>query len=303
MVTPKRRALGCAVINVGAAALAAAAVTSPTVAAHPDTDEETVQYLANEGIMVTHGAVKVLFDPLFNKGFGQYQLLPPAIKEKLVAGLPPYDDVDVVFVSHSHDDHFAVDEMAAYLASNDAILVGPAQVISALSARESAVSFDGHGRMLQATFGPGTACAPSDTEVCTFAIERGGLAINVEAVRIPHAGGLRRAQIENMVYRVTLDDALTVMHLGDATPDQSAFTPHTDHWKRLLSHAAFPPEWIIRVHGREGTETLLNADHVIGVHVPVFVPAALIATGADYFSQPGETRSIPHHHNHKEDRP
>ena len=42
----------------------------------------------------------------------------------------------------------------------------------------------------------------------------------VEAVRIPHSGWPdHRADVENIVFRVTLDKETTVMHFGDADVD------------------------------------------------------------------------------------
>ena len=39
-----------------------------------DTTTSTAQYLANEGLMVVHGEIKVVFDPLFRNSYGQYQI-------------------------------------------------------------------------------------------------------------------------------------------------------------------------------------------------------------------------------------
>jgi len=43
---------------------------------HDSTGSATAQYLANEGLMVVNGDIKVVFDPLFRNNYGQYQLLP-----------------------------------------------------------------------------------------------------------------------------------------------------------------------------------------------------------------------------------
>ena len=56
-------------------------------------------YLANEGVLITNGEVKVLFDPLFDNSYGLYQLLPTDMQEALFAGTPPYDGIDAIFIS------------------------------------------------------------------------------------------------------------------------------------------------------------------------------------------------------------
>ena len=42
-----------------------------TAAAQPQ-----AQYIANAGVMITSGDVKIVFDPLFEEDFGQYELAP-----------------------------------------------------------------------------------------------------------------------------------------------------------------------------------------------------------------------------------
>ena len=78
-------------------------------------DESSVQYLANEGVMVTHGETSILFDPLFNNSYGQYQLVPREMREAIMTGAPPYDSVDAVFVSHYHEDHFSAEDILQLL--------------------------------------------------------------------------------------------------------------------------------------------------------------------------------------------
>ena len=74
-------------------------------------DESSIQYLANEGVMVRHAETSILFDPLFNNSFGQYQLVPDDMRAAIMAGKAPYDNADAVFISHYHDDHFSAADL------------------------------------------------------------------------------------------------------------------------------------------------------------------------------------------------
>lgn len=90
-------------------------------------------YLANEGVLVRSGATTVLFDPLFENSYGQYQLLPDRMQAAIFSGEPPFDDVDAVFVSHAHGDHFSSRLMLDYLrVQPDVRLYAPAQAIAAM---------------------------------------------------------------------------------------------------------------------------------------------------------------------------
>ena len=81
--------------------------------------------------MITHEDTKILFDPLYNNGFGTYQMVPDDVRESMFAGTFPFDGVDAVFVSHFHGDHFAADDMLRLMRANAGIrLYAPAQAVA-----------------------------------------------------------------------------------------------------------------------------------------------------------------------------
>ena len=115
----------------------------------------------------------------------------------------------------------------------------------------------------------------------------------MEAVRIAHAGGPDRREIENIAYRVRLPDDGVVMHLGDADPAPVHYADYAAHWGARATDVAFPPYWFFAApQGQAFLTEQLNARHSVGVHVPVEIPAALTNSGADFFSKPGEERTI-----------
>jgi len=240
-------------------------------------------YIANEGLLITQGDTKILFDPFSASGFGTYAEPTEAVVKAMMTAQPPFDGVDAVFISHAHGDHFDADDMIAYLTAQPTTkLIAPMQAIElmqkdpqwdeALSPRITSINMD-YGQAPQTlTFGDITATA----------------------VRIPHAGwpAPRRASVQNMVYRVTLGDKTTVMHMGDADVNPDHYTPFTTHWKALRTQTGFPPYWFL---GSEKGQTILkdiNISHAIGIHVPIIVPNDLKISGTDYFSVAGETRTI-----------
>lgn len=259
-----------------------------SASAHPENDGEaaaTARYIANEGVMISKGDTKILFDPLFRNSFGNYRLPSAASIEAMMAGAPPFDGIDVVFISHSHGDHFSSKDANAFLAGNlGATLVAPEQAVAAMKYVDN----------WEDAF---------ETRVTSVALERGDApakfefgSIAVSAVRIPHAGWPGRANVQNIVYRVTLDDDVTVMHMGDADVNDEHYAPYKDHWMSKKTDTGFPPYWFFLMPG--GEEILkdrLNIQHAVGVHVPVKVPTDLITTGKDFLSEPGETRPIQSH--------
>ena len=126
-------------------------------------------------------------------------------------------------------------------------------------------------------------------------IELGDLLI--EAVRIPHAGWPSRADISNLVFRVTLSENVTVMHMGDADPNDIHFKQYESYWQENLTNTAFPPYWFFA--SKQGPFILnerINTEQSVGIHVPVNVPDSLIKTGKAYFSKPKEHKDVGHKH-------
>ena len=267
------------------------------VAAHED--PATARYLANEGVMIEHGDTRVLFDPLFNEDFGEYRLLPEDLRAALMAGDPPWDGVDAVFISHYHDDHFSPADVVDYMRAQPGMrLFAPEQAAAALraAAGEDPVLLE---------------------QVTAVRLEYGeqprrfempGLVI--DAVRIPHSGWPSQlADVENLAWRITLDGGPTVLHLGDADTKVAHFTKDAPFWQQRTLHLALPPYWyFLSVHGLGVLREQLRPAHAVGIHVPVTVPEAPderdeALRHVDLFTEPGETRQIPHQHTEPAGRP
>lgn len=241
-------------------------------------------YIANAGVMAVSGTTKVLFDPFTATGYNTYLEVPDAKRDMLVAGGAPYDDIDAVFISHAHGDHFDAGDMIAFMSAQSKVrLILPAQ---ALEMMQKDLSWDA-GVM------PRITSIDMEYGDAPQAVSIGG--ITATAVRIPHAGwpDPRRAALENMVYRVSLDGGTTVMHLGDADVNDDHYAPFHDHWHAKTTDTAFPPYWFFGSEdGQAILKDRLNAKRSIGVHVPLDVPQNLKDSGHDYFSVSGETREI-----------
>jgi len=266
-------------------------MTGLVVAKTPDAAEvSSARYLANEGVMVEQGETKVVFDPLFRNNYGQYRLLPKSMEEALFAGIAPFDGIDAVFISHHHGDHFSpVDILRLLKLQPDIHLYAPTQAMRGL--REVAQLDD------ESVFQRVTAVDLSYMDA-PVTLEMEGLLI--EAVRIPHSGWpTGRVDVENISWRVTLNETTTVLHMGDADPNDVHFKRDAAYWQMRHTNMAFPPYWFFGSSGGNAIlEHRIKPDHSVGVHVPVSIPAepALRPAGLrihDLFTRPGETRLIP----------
>jgi len=261
--------------------------TSLTIAALTSAAEQTdltATYLGNEGIMVAQGGTKVVFDPLYQNTYDTYQSVPEQTREALLSARAPFDNLQALFVSHSHGDHFSASDLVRFMAAHpDAFVVAPQQAIDALKgALKGADQHASENRLMSVALDYGDA--PLELKVG---------AIRVEAVRIAHAGGEGRRSIENILYRVTLPGEAVVMHMGDADPQWSHYSPYETHWQSVETDAAFPPYWFFTAPGgKQLVAERLNSRVQTGVHVPNDIPSDLIESGADYFSRSGEQRDV-----------
>ncbi len=154
-----------------------------------------VTYVGNSGFLITVGDKKVLIDALFD-GFPPDYTLPGDVQAKIQDSQPPFDDVDLILVSHNHPDHFSPTMVGDFLQNNpETIVISTSQVTSPMTGLEDrAISVN-----------PSTGSPVN--------VEANG--IQVEAIYISH--GLVPAgetEITNNAYLVTVN-GITFFHTGD----------------------------------------------------------------------------------------
>jgi L-ascorbate metabolism protein UlaG (beta-lactamase superfamily) len=243
-------------------------------------------YLANTGVMVENGETRILFDPLFRYPHAYYQAVPPLMEEALFKGIEPFHGIDAIFISHFHADHWSPELVLALLRAREGIdLFAPAQAVKQL--------LDIKGPEDEAVFERVTAVDLAYREAPWTVVMDD---IRVEAVMIPHSGwpAERVRSVQNIAWRVTLDDTATVLHMGDADPDMGHFSHHAEHWEQPAVDMAFPPYWFfLDPEGRRVLDEVIGALENVGVHIaadPDERPLEL--SEFDVFTQPGETRLI-----------
>lgn len=92
-------------------------------------EELKISYLGNCGFMYESGNSKVLIDP-FGTQFGTFFYLPSdEVKENIVKGNSPFDNIDVLLITHIHGDHFNAKLTENFLLKNrKAKMICPPQV-------------------------------------------------------------------------------------------------------------------------------------------------------------------------------
>jgi len=89
-----------------------------------------ITYIANDGFLIKASNKKILIDALFGNFESDWCVVPSReIIEKMETSTHPFDQIDVILISHSHVDHFNSEIVLKHLESNKAgILICPEQV-------------------------------------------------------------------------------------------------------------------------------------------------------------------------------
>lgn len=158
-----------------------------------------VTHVGNSGFLINIGDKKILIDALF-KGFkGDYEL-PQEIQDKLTLAQAPFDDVDLILVTHAHGDHVNPAMVSEHMKNNpNAIFASTKQLVDHMK--------DSSDRNIG--FNP--IMGKSDKkEIQGFSIE---------TFLLPHGEDSR---IINIGFLVSIN-GITLFHTGDVDFDQFTF--------------------------------------------------------------------------------
>jgi L-ascorbate metabolism protein UlaG (beta-lactamase superfamily) len=102
--------------------------------------ELKITYLANCGFLYEGNKSKVLIDP-FGTKFGNTFFLPAnETKTNIIKGNVPFDNIDLLLITHIHEDHFDAKLTEAFLLNNPkAKIICPPQVYAQM--KDSCISF------------------------------------------------------------------------------------------------------------------------------------------------------------------
>lgn len=280
----------------GTLILALAMATSGGAGESPST---TIQYIANEGFLIEVGNAKILIDALFDDRTINYAHVPDEeTLARMSKSMPPFDDVDLILVTHNHRDHFGIGPVFDRL-SNDpsSVFVGPPQAVDKL--RIVAPDLENFSDRVKEI----------DLELFdSTELEISG--ISIRAIRFRHSAYMvtdeetgeqynRHEGVENLIYLIEMN-GVRLLHVGDATltqnPEFFAGEP--------FSKGAIDFVFLEFFDWSEETKAILDRwvqpDHIVFMHLPteqekieaIEQRLASIFPNAVVFDQPLQVRSF-----------
>ena len=82
-----------------------------------------VTFVANEGFLISCQSKKVLIDALYTSALSQ--LISPTrdVIQKIESTLPPFDNINLIGVTHIHEDHYNRNTLGKYLKNDPQALL------------------------------------------------------------------------------------------------------------------------------------------------------------------------------------
>jgi L-ascorbate metabolism protein UlaG (beta-lactamase superfamily) len=190
--------------------------TATFVWSQKTTETCTVTYIANDGVLIETRNHKVLIDALFGNIKGDWCDQPgDSVSNLMVKGMPPFENIDIVLVTHNHIDHFNGQITINFLKDNqNSFLICPDQVNESLKHNADYPKVSDRINFLK----PGKLF---DTSLCINEI-------NIRTLRFRHnayyetdsvsgkSNNIHR-DVENLAYLIKTD-GFTIFHSGDDTP-------------------------------------------------------------------------------------
>ena len=179
-----------------------------------------VTYIGNEGFMVEFPSKKVLIDALTSHDNPSYTTPAKDDLKKMESGQPPFDDPDLILVTHHHLDHFSpVSAVNCLLNNSGTVFLSTQQAVEQL--KENATPFEEiEKRVIEAT--------PAIEKSIDVRVD----GIDVRVLRLRHSAYYeekedgtqvnRHEHVQNLGFLVRSDD-LTIFHCGDARTDPEEF--------------------------------------------------------------------------------
>jgi L-ascorbate metabolism protein UlaG (beta-lactamase superfamily) len=239
----------------------------------------TITYLQNDGVLISDGTDKVLIDAIFNQASGWINLSATEAS-KLTNAQAPYDDVDLVLITHNHADHYSPSAVTTHLNNNaTAKLIAPPPVAANFPASRIVSTSPARGQ--------------SDTLIVN--------GIEVEVLHLRHfdAFGNDFSTVQNFGFLVKISGT-NILHLGDVDMTVANFQ-NFGLAERGIDVVLIPtfntPAHLTTSH-RDALNSQIQPDHIVALHFLSGSIASIrqqvenLYPGAAIFTTPLETFTL-----------
>lgn len=159
-------------------------------------------FLANSGVMIEYEDRKIMVDAVHTQKVAPYSEVSEEVIEQMILNREPYGNIDMLFFSHHHPDHFDAYTTNEMLKRNKHI-----QVVCSLTCASRIGSQRNFSPVLESQI---RRIELADYTSVSFNIKN----LPFTATALPHDGEVYRG-VKNYVYTFSLGRR-TLMHVGDS---------------------------------------------------------------------------------------
>jgi L-ascorbate metabolism protein UlaG (beta-lactamase superfamily) len=224
----------------------------------------SVTYVANDGFLCETKSGKILVDALFGGIEGNWCDQPnDSVSNLMLNGIVPFNNIDVVLITHYHSDHFNGPMVISFLRNNKKpVLICPSQVNDMLKKNPGYTDVANRIKSLR-----------SDKQFDTLLTVN---EVNIRALRFNHGSFLEtdsvtgkqydlHSGVENLGYIIDTD-GFSLFHSGDCSfSDKSHFESYLFGDKNF--DMVFLDRTFLRKEGQEIMNSLIHAKDLVFMHI------------------------------------
>lgn len=259
--------------------------------------ECTVIYLALDGFIIESGNKKIAIDALISRRILNKQNVDREIVDLIENAYYPFNNVDIIFVTHKHLDHFEPDLTIQYLENNQhAILICPQEVFDIIKLLGDYYQVEDRIFPIKYEKDKVQSINKKNISVRAFPLPHGAY-----FVTDPKSGKRvdRHADVENFGYLINLD-GVNIFHAGDNTllsqEEYKKYRLQDENIDIAFVSSLFWSKENITIR-KNVLENLINPDNTILMHLQMGddlskVPQEMknVFPGINHFTFPLETK-------------
>jgi L-ascorbate metabolism protein UlaG (beta-lactamase superfamily) len=215
--------------------------------------EIKVTQLANEGVIVEGGDVRIMLDGMVVESYSVYGGLPPAAAEQFDQAAGAFAGIDLALVSHRHHDHNQPAHACRFLqASVQTEFKSSAQVLGLMREKcRTFVTTSPRVVEINPAYDQQVQLQQGDAKITVFSLSH---------------GTRKYARIQNFGHLIELA-GMTLLHIGDAAMHPADFERAGLRGRKI--DVALIPFWFFQPGpGESVIREFMDAPHKIAVHIP-----------------------------------
>ena len=207
-------------------------------------------YVSNAGVLLQMNDKKILIDGLCNSDIAMYKGTPQQIYQQVIQSVPPFDNINLMLITHHHSDHFDVDLTCDFLRnSQNTVVVSTSKVISEI-------------RKVLSDFNDEQLIALNPSVHSIQEVIANG--IDIEVISMTHFGN-EFSSVDNFAYLIR--DRFSVLHVGDAAAIYENYQG-LDLTKKEIDLLIAPFTYISLHSARQIIREYINPQKIAIVHLP-----------------------------------